>query len=173
MLSSDIQYCAKHPKVETGITCASCGTPICPDCMVVTPVGMKCRQCGLQKGGKLFDIGFGRLAIAGLTAVVAGVVAAMVPHLGIFMIFISMAYGYFAGTVIMKSVGMKRGMKMEITAGVGMVLGAAAAKLIHLLIITGGGPITGQALLTEFFDPWTWVSVAIATACAVSKIRYV
>jgi len=37
--------CANHPKVETGVSCSSCGKPICPDCMVPAPVGIKCREC--------------------------------------------------------------------------------------------------------------------------------
>lgn len=31
--------------VETRLTCAHCGTPICPRCMVRTAVGLRCRDC--------------------------------------------------------------------------------------------------------------------------------
>src|SRR6478672_11408061 len=37
--------CANHPKVETYVSCSNCGKPICPDCMVQAPVGIKCRDC--------------------------------------------------------------------------------------------------------------------------------
>jgi hypothetical protein len=40
--------CANHPKVETGVSCSNCGKPICPDCMVPAPVGIKCRDCARQ-----------------------------------------------------------------------------------------------------------------------------
>src|SRR2546423_14204693 len=40
--------CANHPKVETGVSCSSCGKPICPDCMVPAAVGIKCRECARQ-----------------------------------------------------------------------------------------------------------------------------
>jgi hypothetical protein len=40
-----IRSCAKHPKVETRLTCTHCETPICPKCMVVCEVGMKCKKC--------------------------------------------------------------------------------------------------------------------------------
>ena len=30
--------CYRHPGVETGVSCSSCGRPICPDCMTPTPV---------------------------------------------------------------------------------------------------------------------------------------
>ncbi len=31
--------CYRHPSRETGVSCSSCGRPICPDCMTPTPVG--------------------------------------------------------------------------------------------------------------------------------------
>jgi hypothetical protein len=44
-LSQGPRYCANHPRVETGLSCSSCGKPICPDCMVQAAVGIKCREC--------------------------------------------------------------------------------------------------------------------------------
>ena len=37
--------CYRHPSRETGVSCSSCGRPICPDCMTTTPVGMRCPEC--------------------------------------------------------------------------------------------------------------------------------
>ncbi|HMI82046.1 MAG TPA: rhomboid family intramembrane serine protease, partial [Solirubrobacterales bacterium] len=39
----------RHPDRETGVSCSSCGRPICPDCMTPTPVGMRCPECASQK----------------------------------------------------------------------------------------------------------------------------
>lgn len=36
--------CERHSN-ETRVTCPDCGTPICPQCMVDTPVGVKCPSC--------------------------------------------------------------------------------------------------------------------------------
>jgi len=41
--------CAFHPGRETGVSCSSCGKPICPDCMTPTPVGMRCPDCSREK----------------------------------------------------------------------------------------------------------------------------
>jgi membrane associated rhomboid family serine protease len=41
--------CYRHPNRETGVSCSSCGRPICPDCMTTTPVGMRCPDCSRQK----------------------------------------------------------------------------------------------------------------------------
>lgn len=41
--------CYRHPDRETGVSCSSCGRPICPECMTPTPVGMRCPECARQK----------------------------------------------------------------------------------------------------------------------------
>jgi membrane associated rhomboid family serine protease len=43
------QTCYRHPNRETGVSCSSCGRPICPDCMTPTPVGMRCPECMRQR----------------------------------------------------------------------------------------------------------------------------
>lgn len=44
-----MQTCYRHPDRETGVSCSSCGRPICTDCMIPTPVGMRCPECAKQK----------------------------------------------------------------------------------------------------------------------------
>jgi membrane associated rhomboid family serine protease len=41
--------CYRHPDRETGVSCSSCGRPICPDCMTPTPVGMRCPECARDR----------------------------------------------------------------------------------------------------------------------------
>ncbi len=41
---ADVTTCERHGRV-TSIACATCATPICPRCLVRTPVGFKCRAC--------------------------------------------------------------------------------------------------------------------------------
>jgi membrane associated rhomboid family serine protease len=43
------QTCYRHPNRETGVSCSSCGRPICPECMTPTPVGMRCPECMGQR----------------------------------------------------------------------------------------------------------------------------
>jgi membrane associated rhomboid family serine protease len=43
--------CYRHPQVETGVRCASCDRPICTDCMVFSPVGIKCPECAGRGAG--------------------------------------------------------------------------------------------------------------------------
>jgi membrane associated rhomboid family serine protease len=44
-----METCYRHPNRETGVSCSSCGRPICPDCMTPTPVGMRCPECSRER----------------------------------------------------------------------------------------------------------------------------
>ena len=45
--------CYRHPQNETAVTCSNCGRPICTECMVFAPVGIKCPECaGTPTGAK-------------------------------------------------------------------------------------------------------------------------
>jgi membrane associated rhomboid family serine protease len=41
--------CYRHKNVETAVSCSDCGKPICPDCMVFGPVGIRCPDCSGQR----------------------------------------------------------------------------------------------------------------------------
>lgn len=43
--------CYRHPGRETAVSCSNCDRPICPDCMVYAPVGIKCPECAGQPTG--------------------------------------------------------------------------------------------------------------------------
>ncbi len=47
--STAAQTCYRHPSRPTGVSCSSCGRPICPDCMTTTSVGMRCPECAKQR----------------------------------------------------------------------------------------------------------------------------
>ena len=175
-VDSSVMHCARHPREETAITCASCGTPICPRCMVSTPVGMKCPDCGRNKNSVLYKVTPGRLVLAGVTALVGGVVAALIGKIGFFVIFVSVPYGYFAGSMILRASGMKRGLKLEIVAGAAMVIGALAIQfaipLVTLAMLPAGHKPVTQLLLPYALNIFFWLAIVLSTGAAVSKIRY-
>ena len=39
---AETMRCYRHPNRETRVSCATCGRPICTECMVPTDVGIKC-----------------------------------------------------------------------------------------------------------------------------------
>ena len=81
---SSLQYveCIRDSGVQTNLSCSRCGNPICPKCMVYTPVGSKCPDCASIGGPTMFivtrrDMALGVL-LGGLGAIVIGVVIAAV-----------------------------------------------------------------------------------------------
>lgn len=67
--------------VATQLTCAGCGAAICPNCLVRTPVGMKCPDCTGEsaRGGR----GGGRVPVAVVAAAVAVVALALLAWLAV------------------------------------------------------------------------------------------
>lgn len=45
MSTQTTSTCKNHRKREAVTTCAACGSPVCSECVVRTPVGFKCRDC--------------------------------------------------------------------------------------------------------------------------------
>jgi hypothetical protein len=41
--------CARHPKVETALSCGRCETPGCPKCLVHAEVGLRCPKCAPRR----------------------------------------------------------------------------------------------------------------------------
>lgn len=60
------QTCYRHPNRETGVSCAECGRGLCPDCMVFTPVGIKCAEhAGIPQGAAKVAQSARRLGVEG------------------------------------------------------------------------------------------------------------
>ena len=43
--SEDTQFCYRHPKTATNLTCGRCDKPVCTDCVVLGPAGPRCPEC--------------------------------------------------------------------------------------------------------------------------------
>ena len=135
--------------------------------MVTTPVGMKCPDCGRSKNLTLFQVRPERFLLAGIVSLIAGAATVIIGGLGFFVIFLSVPYGYFAGSMILKASGMKQGLKLEILAGAGMVIGGIFPKVLPAILL--GEP---ALMLASLMQPFFWLALIISTSCAVSKIRY-
>lgn len=182
MQNTEITTCPRHPKVETELRCASCGELICSQCMVITPVGAKCRDCGTSKGSRQFSLTpFQTVSAVGVGLLMGAVAGwAVEYYLGIFFtLFLSFAYGGFAGEMIMRASGRKRGVRMEIIAGVTLVAGALLGRVIVAATLLA---IPGQAhpemgLLQVIYDliapsPIPIIALGVIVVSAVSRMRY-
>lgn len=130
----EVKYCKKHPRVETNLRCGKCDELICPDCMVHTPVGVRCGDCAkvrrvptydvsgqfLMRGviaGVLLGVAFGALFL-----LVFGFLPRAIPGSGIFRIFdvlwplMFAGMGLVTGAGISLAVNRKRGKSLKFVA---------------------------------------------------------
>lgn len=171
--------CSRHPKVQTNLKCASCGKPICPKCAVQAPVGMKCRECGLQRGGPLFSPSAAQATSACAVALLFGIVAGWgVDFLGFFMVFLAVAYGSFAGEMILRASGRKRGAKIEAMAAAALAIGAIGGRVLVAALVMRSGLRPELGVWEVIVDlvvpvPIPLISLVIAIGSAVGRIRYI
>ena len=121
--------CATHPDVETNLRCGKCGKPICPKCLVQTPVGARCRDCARLQKLPTFQVTSSYYLRAIGTAVgmafACGAawwkINTLLLPIGLDFLLAS-GFGYVIGEVVGRSVNRKRGRGLAVTAGVGVVL---------------------------------------------------
>ena len=110
---AETMHCYRHPKRETRVSCATCGRPICTECMVATDVGIKCPEdarlprgarAGVMKTNQVV-----RSILAGAGVAVAGIPIAYALFLLPFTLLISAAAGYGAGILINRAGGRNGG----------------------------------------------------------------
>jgi membrane associated rhomboid family serine protease len=88
--------CYRHPDRETGVTCSECGRPICPDCMVFAPVGIRCPDhSGQAQGTARVTRGIRRAGYEGTGAVVTKTLVAL--NVGIYLLELGLG-GTISGT---------------------------------------------------------------------------
>jgi len=115
--------CVYHPDVETGLRCGKCGRPICPKCLVQTPVGARCPDCARLYKLPTFSVstkyylravGTG-VGIAIVCGIVWEIIIGVVPlNLNLLL---APGAGYVIGEVVSLSVNRKRSRGLAAVAG--------------------------------------------------------
>jgi hypothetical protein len=165
--------CATHTDVETGLACGKCGTPICPKCLVETPVGTRCRKCANVRRLPTYSI----TPVQYLRAVAAGVgiaiavgiawawlrIAVDIPFLG-FMTALLLAAGaaYVIAEVVSRVINRKRGTPLQIIAGACFVLSYLVSNVW----------LSENALtFFAYFDLIDILIVAVGIAVTTARLR--
>jgi hypothetical protein len=162
--------CALHPETETNLRCGKCGQPICPKCLVQTPVGARCPECAALKRLPVYDVSaifHARAIAAGLvTASVLGAIWPFIPSLYILWLLIALGIGYAIGEAVSLSVNRKRGLGLQAIAGTGMVASYIVRSLIESLVKT-----PHLSFLDSFVDIYGLIALALGIIIAVSRLR--
>ena len=159
--------CAYHPDVETNLRCGKCDKPICPKCMVQTPVGARCRDCaGLDKlptfsvSARYYLIASGTaLGMAIACGAVWGLIQWLLPVF-FFSLLIAAGAGYVIGEVTSISVNRKRGTGLAVVGGI-----AAAVSYAVTFFFPGGLPIGIFSIIYHI------IAVGLGIFIAVTRLR--
>ena len=155
--------CATHPKVETNLRCGKCDKPICPKCMVQTPVGARCPDCArlyklptysVSTQYYLRAIGTG-LGMAIVCGIIWGTLEALLPFFFL-NLFLGAGVGYAIGEVVGLSVNRKRGKGLATIAGIAV----AISYLVSILLPWGFG-----------FRLFDLLALALGIFVAVTRLR--
>jgi hypothetical protein len=115
------------------VTCSDCGKPLCPDCMVFSAVGIKCKECARMPRSARLMLKPGKFALA----VAAGLATAIALGFAYYyilgtlrffflFIFVSAGIGYLVGEAVSRVSGRFHGFPTAIAA--------AAATLVGFLL---------------------------------------
>ena len=145
-----ILRCARHPGTETVLRCGRCETPICPRCMVGTPVGARCPNCaGVKRFRMLLKprelaraIAYG-VAVGALGTVIYGLIGRSIPFLGPLIAF--MIVGFGVGQAVSVGANRKRARELAPIAVACLLVGYEIG-LVGLIAV-GGGPMGLNVLL--------------------------
>ena len=159
--------CATHPEIETNLKCGKCGKPICPKCMVQTPVGARCPDCArlyklptYRVSAKHYLRAVGTaLGMAIVCGVVWGLIGSFVPFIFLNLLLAAGA-GYAIGEVVSLSVNRKRGTGLATIAGI-----AVAISYLVSLLLPWGLPF---GLSFHFLD---LLALALGIYVAVTRLR--
>jgi len=162
--------CATHPSVETNLRCGKCGKPICPKCMVQTPVGARCPDCAklyklptFRVSTKYYLRAIGTaLGMAIVCGVIWGVVGGFL-HFVFLNLLLGAGVGYAIGEVVSLAVNRKRGRGLAAVAGFGVVI-----SYLVSIFLPWGIPFGLFNLLRIVLD---LVAVALGIFVAVTRLR--
>lgn len=130
--------CPRDPGMQTALRCSRCEKPICPKCMIQTPVGGRCRECARIAKSPVYTITNAVMARAAVASVVGGLVMGLIWGLvllpfsvGFFSIFVGAGLGYAFTRMMEFATGRKRGPMVVGFA----IFGIAIAWSMQLLFV--------------------------------------
>ena len=147
---ADGMRCYRHPDRETRVSCATCGRPICTECMVQTEVGIKCPEdARLPRGARAGVMKSGQVTMSFLAGIAVAVFGALIvyyvlPQIGLGRLILSALAGYGAGTLIHRAGGRNGGPLAMAISGVAVAAAFAPALVQPIL---GGGTVPVSLLL--------------------------
>ena len=129
VLAGEPLVCIDHPHRETVLRCNNCGAPVCTDCVLRTPVGLRCKECIKAQQATFYNALWRDYPLAALVALALSVPAAIVTSLigWWFALIVSPFAGGLIGGAVHWAIGRRRGQYIWVIVAVCIVLGAFVA----------------------------------------------
>ena len=134
--------CATHPDVETNLRCGKCDKPICPKCMVETPVGARCRECARIKKLPTFQVSNKQILLSACVGLVIAVgygflwgILGFYSKFIILNVLLGAGAGYCISEGMSRVINRKRGTKLAVIAAILVVVSGFASVFTPLGII--------------------------------------
>lgn len=172
--------CSYHPNVMTGLRCTRCGKPICPDCGVRTPVGLRCPDCAGVRGLPTIRTSKSTLARAGAAGLAAAAIVSLLWYLGPdWKFYLSLALGFGVAEAMAYVAKGKRGADLQV---VGLLIVTLAIVAVRFLLAWKYGfslelITAGDGLLYEPVRYWLQLRIIpdvlfMALSYAIVWIRF-
>ena len=138
----DVRHCYRHPDRETGVSCSSCGRPICHECMIPAPVGFHCPECVRAQhapGTRAKVVTRGQMRSRWGAG--GGVMAGAAP---VTKVLIGINVALFLGEVVLGAVGIMGGGSTQVLVDMGALVPAYVAvkneywRLFTAMFLHGG-----------------------------------
>jgi hypothetical protein len=169
--------CARHPGTETVLRCGRCETPICPKCMIGTPVGARCPTCARVKRFatilKPRELA-GAIGLGLGTAAAGSLLVGMIPFLGLIGLAV---LGFGVGEVVSIGANRKRARELAPIAvaclivgyTLGPVLGAILSGHPELVLETPRVVLLGLVRITR--DMQLLIGLGVGALLAWMRVR--
>ena len=159
--------CAYHPDIETNLRCGKCSQPICPRCMVQTPVGARCPDCTKLYKLPTYRVSAKHYLIAAGTALgmalacgaAWGTIEWAVPRFSLNLL-LAPAAGFAIGEVVSLSVNRKRGTELAVIGGIAVAISYAVT-----FFFPGGLPLQLFTILYHL------IALGLGIFVAVTRLR--
>ncbi len=177
---AEVIYCANHPDRETLLRCNKCGKPICPECAIRHPVGLRCRECAQLRRLPTYDLSPRHYVLAlaaGLPSAIVGMILGgifsrflAIPLIG--GLVIAFAVGLLTAEAISRVTGYKRGVGLQVVAAICVVFGYFIGN--PLLLLVTSYLLVGRIPMVPF---WAWLNfytiiyLLLAILAAVGRLR--
>lgn len=162
----EVLTCTWHPERETMLRCNRCGRPMCPECAVRHPVGLRCKECVKETRAPIYQVELRDYLVAGIVGLVlstiAGLIIGLLASLWFVAFFVGPAVGAGIADLMSRSVR-KRGRGMAILAGACIVVGLIVAGVLF-----GGYP---AGVIRFLFRIGSLLYLVLGVGAAVARLQ--